>query len=212
VSRDFLWLVPGSVRRSLIRRSLNSAATRVSNYFLFDDCNFCSPIKNDKTMKIVKITWSPDGSTLFGSATAGNGVVLYRLIVEELPKRTGWDWSVWRAGFGAAAIGSSALSSLIAIASAERTALAWGCRVTLRAAAASGTVGINVSGTWPFATIRRSCRRAQRTGSLVQLADLAMPGDIYPVRRVASCLTGCEFQASQKCLRLMSEYAINFMP
>jgi hypothetical protein len=25
-------------------------------------------------------------------------------------------------------------------------------------------------------------------------------------------ITGCEFQAPQKCLRLMSVYAINFMP
>jgi len=33
-----------------------------------------------------------------------------------------------------------------------------------------------------------------------------------PRRASRSVLTGCEFQAPQKCLRLTSVYAINFMP
>jgi hypothetical protein len=72
------------------------------------------------------IDWYSDGNTMFGAATAGSGKVLYRLIVEKLPKDKGWDWSVWQAGSTGTAIGHGpALSSLTGFASAERAARAW---------------------------------------------------------------------------------------
>jgi hypothetical protein len=72
------------------------------------------------------INWISDDNAMFGAATSGSGEVLYRLIVEKLPKDKGWDWSVWRPGSTGTAIGHGpALSSLTGFASAEMAARAW---------------------------------------------------------------------------------------
>ena len=38
------------------------------------------------------VSWVRDGDTLYGMMDGG----AYRLIVEALPDRKGWDWAVWR--------------------------------------------------------------------------------------------------------------------
>ena len=77
-------------------------------------------------MSIHRIIWESDGIALFGRAMSSQGKVLYRLAVEILPGRGGFDWSVWRTDDAATAIGHGiAVSSRVAVANAEEAARAW---------------------------------------------------------------------------------------
>jgi len=44
------------------------------------------------------VTWHKAGDTMFGSVPSGVGESRYRLVVEPLLRRNGWDWAVWRPG------------------------------------------------------------------------------------------------------------------
>lgn len=44
----------------------------------------------------MRVSWMRDGDTRYGVMSGGD----YRMIVELLPDRIGWDWVVWQKGLG----------------------------------------------------------------------------------------------------------------
>jgi signal transduction histidine kinase len=73
------------------------------------------------------VLWEKAESALFASVLVYPGPVRYRLIVEPLPKRNGWDWTVWRPGSGGKMSLYGRASSVVgAMAAAEDAAGRWG--------------------------------------------------------------------------------------
>jgi signal transduction histidine kinase len=72
------------------------------------------------------VPWLKADNGLFAAVATAAGDVRYRLVVEPLPRRNGWDWTVWRPG-GAAQPPrhGRATSVVIAMAAAEAAARLW---------------------------------------------------------------------------------------
>jgi signal transduction histidine kinase len=72
------------------------------------------------------VLWHKAETALFASVLIPPGEVRYRLIVEPLPRRDGWDWTVWRPGDTEETSRYGRASSVVsAMAAAEDTARHW---------------------------------------------------------------------------------------
>jgi signal transduction histidine kinase len=72
------------------------------------------------------VFWHKAETALFASVPAGPGLLRYRLIVEPLPRRNGWDWAVWRPDDSREASRHGRASSVVsAMAAAEDAARRW---------------------------------------------------------------------------------------
>jgi signal transduction histidine kinase len=74
----------------------------------------------------LRVPWQKAENALFAAVASNRSGVQYRLIVEELPRRNGWDWTVWRpGGTREASRHGRASAVLIAMAAAEDAARLW---------------------------------------------------------------------------------------
>lgn len=72
------------------------------------------------------VPWLKAENELFASVPSDGGEVRYRLVVEPLPRRNGWDWTVWRPGDdGQPPRHGRATSVVVAMAAAEAAARLW---------------------------------------------------------------------------------------
>jgi signal transduction histidine kinase len=79
-----------------------------------------SPMQREN---VLPVAWHTAEDTMFASALSNLGRVHYRLIVEPLPRRNGWDWAVWRPGGADETTRHGRASSVLAaMAAAEATA------------------------------------------------------------------------------------------
>jgi signal transduction histidine kinase len=75
---------------------------------------------------VLHVPWQRAENSLFAAVASSQSGVRYHLIIEELPRRNGWDWAVWRpGGTREAARHGRASAVLIAMAAAEDAARAW---------------------------------------------------------------------------------------
>ena len=76
--------------------------------------------------KVAPVLWHKAENALFASVWEPSGQARYRLIVEPLPRRNGWDWAVWRADDAGEPSRHGRASSLVsAMAAAEDAARLW---------------------------------------------------------------------------------------
>jgi hypothetical protein len=69
------------------------------------------------------VAWHRTDDALFACATPGLGGAQYRLVVEPLLHRDGWDWAVWRPGDTEETLRHGRASSILeAMAAAEAEA------------------------------------------------------------------------------------------
>ncbi len=74
----------------------------------------------------IPVLWHKAENSVFASVPADDGGVRYRLVVEPLPKRNGWDWTVWSPDDQEREPRYGRATSLVAaMAAAEATARAW---------------------------------------------------------------------------------------
>jgi signal transduction histidine kinase len=72
------------------------------------------------------VLWHKAENALFASALVPPGTVRHRLIVEQLPRRNGWDWAVWQPGDTGEAPRCGRASSVVsAMAAAEDAVKHW---------------------------------------------------------------------------------------
>jgi signal transduction histidine kinase len=72
------------------------------------------------------VPWHKNGEALFAFVTAAPADTRYHLIVEPLPRRNGWDWTVWRPEkTGEPPRHGRASSVVVAMAAAEAAAEQW---------------------------------------------------------------------------------------
>jgi hypothetical protein len=72
----------------------------------------------------MQVFWSHDGKSLFSEARSEYGSTKYILVVEPLPGKQRWDWSVWQKNQAAVRYGV-APSIMTAIADAEAASRRW---------------------------------------------------------------------------------------
>jgi signal transduction histidine kinase len=74
----------------------------------------------------VPVPWHKAGDALFAFVAAGADNIRHRLIVEPLPRRNGWDWTVWRPDqTDETPRHGRATSVVVAMAAAEAAARQW---------------------------------------------------------------------------------------
>ncbi len=72
------------------------------------------------------VLWRNAEAALFATVQAEAGDIRYRLIIEPLPRRDGWDWTVWRPGDAGNASRHGRASSVVsAMAAAEDATRDW---------------------------------------------------------------------------------------
>jgi hypothetical protein len=74
----------------------------------------------------LSVPWHKNGDALFAFTVAPPDDTRYRLVVEPLPRRNGWDWTVWRPeNSDEPPRHGRATSVVVAMAAAEAAAVQW---------------------------------------------------------------------------------------
>jgi signal transduction histidine kinase len=74
----------------------------------------------------IQVAWHKSENALFAAIRSGGRGLRHRLIVEQLPRRNAWDWTVWRPGdANESPRHGHASSAVIAMAAAEEAVRQW---------------------------------------------------------------------------------------
>jgi signal transduction histidine kinase len=81
------------------------------------------PLTTVRETRVLPVAWHRTDDALYARATPGPGEAHYRLVVEPLLRRDGWDWAVWRPGDTEETLRHGRASSILeAMAAAETEA------------------------------------------------------------------------------------------